>query len=1015
MLELHDIRKEYSSGEDAVHALRGVSVAFRPHEFVAILGPSGCGKTTLLNIVGGLDHYTSGDLVIDGVSTKQYRDHDWDVYRNHRIGFVFQSYNLIPHQTVLANVELALTLSGVSKQERRERAIRALEKVGLGDQLKKKPTQMSGGQMQRVAIARALVNDPQIVLADEPTGALDTQTSEQIMEILKEISKDKLIIMVTHNPDLADTYATRTIRILDGEIISDSDPYLPEAAPVAEAVEETRPEPPLSKEAKKEKKKEKKERGKKKEKTSMSFLTALSLSLNNLMTKKARTVLTSFAGSIGIIGIALILALSNGIQVFIDKVQEDTLSSYPLSIQQNTMDLNALLSSIAGNSEKPENLEPGYIYPNNQMSGTAAGIMGAIKENNLADFKNYLDSNEEVAEYATIQYKYGITPMVWTMKDGEPLAVNPSKAYETLMMFTGTSMQMDVFSELLDNQTLLESQFELIDGNWPTAYNEVVLIVDENYRISDLALYALGLRDQKELEQILMGETVDLQEDEKYSFETLTNIPLTLLLTPDIYQLVDPNDIHKGCTSIKNNPTALKEVLEDEEKAIPLKISGIIRRSPDAAAVSASGIVGYLPSLTSYIIEKTKDSDLAKLQSENPTLDIFTGKYFLDPDKAPSVKKNELIAYLALKKENTAAAAQWYIENYPALQTLVNIGIETGKVMAEFPDGDNAVKQLQEAIKTELYANKALFVQLAKDYFDQDFTTATDEQIKLYVGLFANFCTDYDFAVQTLATIRANSEEYATAIGMKVAALAATAAESPETVVAEMDAFVTAAPDEIVAVFWDGINPDVSTSTLEINERWLNIVDINKPTQINIYPKSFHAKEEITRLIEEYNADKPDEKKLSYTDYIGVMLDSVSIILDVITYVLVGFVAISLVVSSIMIGIITYISVLERTKEIGILRAIGASKRDVSRVFLAESMIVGFAAGTLGILVTLVLCLPINLIIQYLSGFNNIGAELPFLGGVILVLISVLLTFVAGVLPARIAAKKEPVEALRSE
>ena len=1007
MLELRNITKDYVSGDETVHALSGVSVAFRESEFVAVLGPSGCGKTTLLNIVGGLDQYTDGDLLIDGISTKRYEDADWDVYRNHRIGFVFQSYNLIPHQTVLSNVELALTLSGVSKAERRARAIAALERVGLGDQLKKKPSQMSGGQMQRVAIARALVNNPQIVLADEPTGALDTQTSEQIMEILKEISKDKLIIMVTHNPDLAERYATRTIGVLDGNITSDSNPYVPTEQEVAAVTEVAR-----------EKARERRSRRRgKKEKTSMSFLTALSLSLNNLMTKKTRTLLTSFAGSIGIIGIALILALSNGIQLFIDRVQEDTLSSYPLSIESTTMDMNAMLETMAGASQKVEGAEEGYVYPNNQLSVVADALRGAIKENDLEAFKTYLESEEVgINDYATLKYHYGVTPMVWRkyLNDkGEAesyLAVNPSKAYEIIGDFMGASgMSMNGWDELLDNQDLLENQYELVYGAWPQSYNEVVLIVDENSRLSDLALYSLGVRSEEELEKVLAGEEVIYDPNERYSYADLVDIKLTLLLASDRYEIKDKNNLSLGCTDLTDDPQKLFAALTN--KGIELTISGVIRVNPDATAVSVNGIIGYTPALTQYLLRAAEDSEVGKAQLANPDIDVISGKLFPNKNETEAQKVENLTNFLSTL--SVAERATWYMEQLPTLVLFDLVSQEAAGIMANerYPDSPDGIANLQADIRTALESDPELLDMMGQ-MFGYDMSAITDNMRPFVIKMLADSCTDYPSAVQMMGAILA-MPRYEAALTAKMGYVMML--PTAEAKVADMNAYLDTLPDVAKATLWDQVNPGLSSSTYAYNCRILGIADPDIPSRIDIYPKSFDAKEKISELIDAYNGTRPEGGEVVYTDYIGVMLSSISVILDVITYVLVGFVAISLVVSSIMIGIITYISVLERIKEIGILRAIGASKRDVSSVFLAESMIVGFGAGLIGIFMTLLLCLPINLIIQHLSGFQNLGAELPFVGAVALVLISVILTLVAGAIPASIAAKREPVEALRSE
>ena len=845
MLQLKNIKKNYESGEEIVKALKGINIEFRESEFVAILGPSGCGKTTLLNIIGGLDHYTSGDLIIDGISTKKYKDRDWDTYRNHRIGFVFQNYNLITHQSVLSNVELALTLSGVDKKTRRKKAIEVLEKVGLKDQMHKKPNQMSGGQMQRVAIARALVNDPDILLADEPTGALDTKTSIQIMEILKEISKDRLIIMVTHNPNLAEKYATRTINLLDGEITSDSRAY----------------------NSKKEIK-EKKETGKK---TSMSFMTAMNLSLNNLMTKKGRTILTAFAGSIGIIGIALILAISNGVQEYINNVEEETLTSYPLTVQEETVEIADFISSMQPSSDTEEH-EEGKIYSNDVMSEMMATASASVESNNLDAFKSYIESDDtNIKDYTSaISYSYNLNLQIYKDDNEEIIQVNPNTVLDELGMsmneMQSAFMSTDVFSEMFDSQEMNEQMYDLVAGSWPDEYNEVVLVVDENNEISDFTLYALGLKDQSELSEMyqnIVNGTPFEVEQTSYDMDDLVGMKFKFVLNSDYYELENGIWVDK-----RNNDDYMKELLDNAEELV---ITGIIRPNEESIIASTAGGVMYLKDLKEYVINKINESEIAQAQLENTDINVFTGQEFSDEEFDISTLTPEQMAYL------------------------------------------------QSLSPTEM------------------------------------------------AEVIATYEEQAG------------------------------------ATYEDVLNQ-------------IGVIDLDKPTAINIYPKDFDSKDEIVNIINNYNDDQRDnghdENVINYTDIVGVMMSGISTIIDVISYVLMAFVSISLIVSSIMIGIITYISVLERTKEIGILRAIGASKKDISRVFNAETFIEGLTAGVMGILITLLLTIPINIIIKNLSGISNI-AVLPVGGAIILVIISVLLTTIAGLIPSRMASKKDPVEALR--
>jgi putative ABC transport system permease protein len=880
MLTLKDITKVYSEGDTKVEALRGISLEFGDSEFAAILGPSGCGKTTLLNIIGGLDQYTTGDLIIRGKSTKQFKEHDWDTYRNHSVGFVFQSYNLIPHQTVLANVELALTLSGVSREERRRRAAEALEKVGLGDQMKKKPNQMSGGQMQRVAIARALVNDPEILLADEPTGALDSETSVQVMDLLREISRDRLVIMVTHNPDLAKEYATRTIRLLDGRVISDT-------------AEETRAES-----------------GKDRQtltgaKTSMSFLTALNLSLNNLLTKKGRTILTAFAGSIGIIGIALILSLSNGVNRYIERVQRDTLSSYPLEIDERTVDMTETMNGLLDldRSEKPR--EEGKVYSGGRMTQLMSAWMNGIAENDLEAFKAWLEAPETgIGKYVSaIQYEYNTPLTVYRTDTEAPVQVNPSTTMEATgmmdmvnmagmgsgiqsTMMNTTMRRMNVFNPLLDNEELLKSQYTVLAGRMPEKKDEVVLILNSRNELSDYALYTLGLKDQSELrdqfQKLMAGEGIE-SEDMEFTYEELMGLQFKVLVNTDVFE-------KKGGLWVDRSGDAefIRKKLED---AMQLTIVGILRPAEGSVATSSSGGIGYRRELMDDLLEKVNQSEIAQEQLANPGTDVFTGQPFISgtQDALSLLDSMEVSEFLTMLEEK---------------------GL--------IPKG-----MIPEAYRPLL----------------------TKDLLKQFVGK-----------------------------GTMM----------------------------------------IGGSSLEGNLEKMGVSDPDKPAAVYIYPKDFESKKKITALIDGYNKAAGEDKAVHYTDYVGLMMDSVTTIVDAISYVLVAFVSISLVVSSIMIGIITYISVLERTKEIGILRAIGASRRDVSRVFNAETLIVGFAAGVMGILVTLGLTVIANIILGNLTGIPDIAA-LPPLAGVILVGISMALTLIAGIIPSRIASRKDPVVALRTE
>ena len=895
MLELNDIKKDYVSGSTTVSALKGINLRFRDCEFVSILGQSGCGKTTMLNIIGGLDKYTSGDLKINGVSTKNYKDRDWDFYRNNSIGFVFQSYNLIPHQTVLSNVELALTLSGVSKAERKKRAIEALEKVGLGEQIHKKPNQMSGGQMQRVAIARALVNNPDILLADEPTGALDTETSIQIMELLKEISKDRLIIMVTHNPELAKNYSTRIVRLLDGVITDDSDPY---------SLEDMEADI-RAKEAAKAKTSEKKiKKSGKKQKTSMSFFTALSLSFNNLMTKKTRTILTAFAGSIGIIGIAMILSISNGIQLYIDRVQRDTLSSYPITLQAESIDISSMVTSMTGNSDSEEHEDKSKIYSNDIMGDMINTMVKEVKSNNLSEFKKYIENGgSDIKSYVSdIQYSYDV-PLNIYMKDTSNGVeqLNPSTMFDSIYgegatstssaMSSGMGMGMfsnsSVWNQLLGNQQVLDEQYDVLAGHWPENYNEVVLVVDKNNEVDDYTLYSLGLKDPEEVrtlfKKMMVGESYETKKDISYTFDEILDTEFKLVMPTDMYKY---NDVTGTWDDYSKDDKYMTNVVNN---GTDIKVCGIIRPNDDAVSTSISSGIGYTAKLTEYIIEQVKNSEIAKAQLADTSVDVFTGVPF-DNDRNTDITMDDVNAYMATLSPEESAQMQ------------------------------------------------------------------------------------------------------AMTSGMS--------------------------DDQILQLFSASLKARTTDATLDSNKSKLGITDLDTPSQIDIYATDFDSKEKVQNIIKDYNKlqqdDGKEENVINYTDYVGIMMSSVSTIINAISYVLIAFVAISLIVSSIMIGIITYISVLERTKEIGVLRSIGASKKDVSRIFNAETLIEGFVSGALGIVVTLLLCIPANALIKHLTDISNV-AQLPVAGGVILIIISMFLTFIAGLIPAKLAAKKDPVVALRSE
>ena len=982
MLTLKDIRKDYIVGDTTVHALRGVSISFRESEFVSVLGQSGCGKTTLLNIIGGLDQYTDGDLVINGRSTREYKDRDWDTYRNHTIGFVFQSYNLIPHQSVLANVELALTISGVDKAERRERAVKVLERVGLGDQLNKKPNQMSGGQMQRVAIARALINDPDILLADEPTGALDSETSVQIMELLQEIAKDKLVVMVTHNAELAERYSTRIVRLLDGQITGDTDPFDPEGA-----------EPPREDVGKK--------------KPSMSFLTALSLSFNNLKTKKARTLLTAFAGSIGIIGIALILSLSNGIQTYINQVQEDTLSTYPLTIEAQAADLSSMIESMAGVASDSEEHELDAVYSNVILYDLMDSLMSMDTEtNDLESFKDFLDENGgNINEYTSaIQYVYDPNFDIYTEDaDGNVVKSDVVELLNELManMYGGDfSSYFDTmgdfyssfesWQEMLpgDNGELisptLTEQYDVIYGSWPQDYNEVVLVVDQNNEVSDLVLYTLGLRTQDELnaslEAYMNGETVDA-EVQSWSYEDLCGLTFKLVGYYDKYVFDDTTGTY---TDVSGTEAGLEYLYDNDDIGIELKISGIVRQNPDAVAGMMSGAIGYTSALKDYVVADSQGSDVVVDQYANPDVDVITGLPFATGDEQePSVEeiKAEVDDYIASLNDEDKALLYTDLMSTPSDDYL-----------------DTAVQQALGSLSREDIESMMISGYAEEMGVDEDAVRDYIEQM------------DDDTLMEYVAEMARTSisEQYAQAVSEQMSSL------SQQQLAMALG--MTELSDWQYEHIYNELMPArYSDSTYDNNMKLFGFVDEESPDGINLYATTFADKDEIARIIDEYNASVGEEQQISYTDYVAILMSSISTIINAISYVLIAFVAISLVVSSIMIGIITYISVLERTKEIGILRAIGASKRDISNVFNAETLIEGLTAGLIGIGLTLLLNIPINAIVQHLTGIESLKAILPAAGAVILVVISMFLTFIAGLIPSRFAAKRDPVEALRTE
>ena len=1154
MLELKSITKDYVTSSETVRALKGIDIAFRDHEFVSILGPSGCGKTTMLNIVGGLDHYTSGDLVINGRSTKSYKDRDWDVYRNHRVGFIFQSYNLIPHQTILGNVELALTIAGIGKEERTKRAKRALDRVGLENQYHKKPNQLSGGQCQRVAIARALVNDPEILLADEPTGALDTVTSVQIMELIREIAGERLVIMVTHNPELAEEYSSRIVRLLDGQIVEDSNPVTDEEL-MAEAKlleEKEKAERDEAARLKTASFKEKRAAKKKKEKAKMSFATALSLSLKNLATKKGRTVMTSFAGSIGIIGIALILALSTGINAFIAQVQEDTLSTYPLTIQKHTQDMAAMLEAMTSVSDREDYRDSGKIYVDDSF-GTMMGAMSSTVENNLEAFKQYVDEHyDEIKDYISdVQYSYDYDLQVYTSDGKVKVGMDTVFSHmgdafagmsELMEMGGSMSMGMDVFSEMINNQSILDQQYEVISGNWPKEYNEVVLVVNSNNQISKMTLYMLGMRDPANIDQEikdLMSGDYKSEDIPPFTYEDILNMKFKLLTTSDFF--AENGNTYKVEGSDKNYPiwNDLREGFGfDQEKfvsenGVEIKIAGIVRPKEGATARSISGAIGYTKELTDYILTQNANSKVINQQKETPGVNVLTGLAFERTvytreniqeliDKVDSATMNAFYSYMtsfikndanisALLTVNRANINTMFMllpekdqaeiltkiidsayknnpdkcnetfntmslstggiqvtkENIITLLPVLNkmetmplitalgipgiLGLADSAVVDEVINGIN--KKHPEFALTPLNKvtaeNFGIVIGYLKEAERKDAYTkiiasindGNNTMLSILCGMISQMAgqgaqVNRDNLADTLSALPSDSYQisYVASSGIPGFVDHAGAADM-KTVYADMNEFIMnlevddkifsllllAMPDEQFVQMEEtlyNMAPGID-ATYDSVLKTLDDAEKAKPTSINFFAKDFESKERIEEFIKSYNksaeTDGREKDVIKYTDLVGAMMSSVTIIIDAISYVLIAFVSISLVVSSIMIGIITNISVLERIKEIGILRAMGASKKDISRVFNAETLIIGLAAGALGILTTLILCIPITAIVQYLTELDSIRAILPWEGAVVLVIISMVLTLIAGIIPSRSAAKKDPVVALRTE
>lgn len=1023
MLQIKNICKQYKTGNLIQKALDGVSLNLRDNEFVAILGPSGSGKTTLLNIIGGLDRYDSGDLIINGISTKKYKDRDWDSYRNHTIGFVFQSYNLIPHQTVLSNVELALTISGVSKAERRKRAKRALEQVGLGDQGHKKPNQMSGGQMQRVAIARALVNDPDILLADEPTGALDSETSIQVMNLLKEVAKDRLVVMVTHNPELAYEYATRIVELKDGIIRSDSNPF---------NVDNKTLKVPQHKNM---------------GKSSMSLKTSLSLSFNNLKTKKARTILTSFAGSIGIIGIALILSLSNGVNQYIQSIEEETLSEYPLQIQSTGFDITSMMDTQSSDDSTKEDGEV-------QVFQMLTNIFSRVGSNDLTSLKEYLDSNKgDLSKYTkSVEYTYNVVPQIYSANTESIRQVNPDRSFAALGLGASSTsnstmssmMSTNVFYQMPQNTDLYQEQYDVKAGRWPKKYNECVLVLNNNGKISDFMLYTLGLRDYSELDtmiqQFSQEEKVTVPDNsQSYSYDDIIGINFKLVNPSDCYQYDANYNIYRDKT---DDQAYMKQLIDNGEN---LEIVGIVQPSDGANVTMLQSGIGYLPSLSDHVINQAQSSEIVQKQLATRDIDVFTGKRFDDPESS-SLDMNSLFTVDSEMLQSAFSFDQSKIsmdmDNVdfsqlsidPSLLLSLDVDSLLGNIKFELTtDQINQISQkimtqfqqylkdnnLTDSSKMDEYFRAYLQSDAAKNLIQSEMTALIQES-----GMAKQFAANLQSQMQTM--MAQYSEVIANSLKQQLTTVMADqmdnfSSQFQDAISIDTSKFASAikvnmSEEELSELMLSLMSED--SSSYENNLQKLGYASKDEPSGINIYPLDFESKQEVINVLDQYNenVEKVDEDKvITYTDYVGTLMSSVTDIINVISYVLIAFVAISLVVSSIMIGVITYISVLERKKEIGILRAIGASKRNISQVFNAETFIIGLFAGVLGIVITLLLLIPGNMIIHDIAGSQDVSAILPVTGAVVLIILSVVLTLIGGLIPAKKAALEDPVTALRTE
>ena len=1043
MLQLRNIRKAYTTGSFTQTALDDVSISFRDSEFVAILGPSGSGKTTLLNIIGGLDHYDTGDLVIDGISTKEYKDRDWDTFRNNRIGFVFQAYNLIPHQTILANVELALTLSGVSRAERRTRALDALRKVGLGDHVDKKPSQLSGGQMQRVAIARALINDPEILLADEPTGALDSKTSVQIMDLLTEIANDRLVIMVTHNPELAEQYATRIVNLADGVIRSDSDPFDPAPEDMRASKKQVR-------------------------RTSMSFLTALSLSWNNLLTKKGRTLMTAFAGSIGIIGIAAILSLANGVNSYIANVEEETLSEYPLSIENQGFDMTSLMTmgmgAQGGSSGSGDSQDAGQTGSSNGdadggtvgESKMVTGMFGSIGSNDLASLKEYLDNGDSgIDQYVnSIEYGYNITPQLFSFDTEDGVRqVNPDKSFSSIGFGSATStngimssmMSTNVFYEMPSDPDLYQDQYDVVAGTWPQSYSDVVLVLTPNGKVSDFMLYTMGLRDHSELDDMVRAfaneEEVNAPDDYMtLTYDQLMGVTFKLVAATDYYQYDSDYHVWKNKS---DDADYMRDLVNSGED---VHICGIVKPKAGAKITSLQTGFYYTSDMVSHIIDEATDSQIVKDQLADSATNVFTGKSFVEEADAEG-SSFDMSSLFTIDGNKLQAAFQIDPDALSVDMSSLDLS-GTASDLPAAPEMDPSEFQVSGQPTINKEAAAALMAAVEKDYFA--YYSEQVQQDKPAPSFNEYFATEraQKLVSDALPGIIDTSEMQAELAQKIQAYLQATMSSYMNQVVSAMQTQMQAAMTQVMgqlstnmatamhvdeSAFADAFQMNMDekeltelmmslmsseTTSFDGNLNKLGYADYAKPASIDIYPKDFESKQSVIDILDGYNdkmkAEGEDDKAVSYTDIVGALMSSVTTIVNMISYVLVAFVAISLVVSSIMIGVITYISVLERKKEIGILRSIGASKGDIGRVFNAETVIVGLVAGLIGIGVTALGCIPANAIVYALFDVPNV-AILPWQAAVILVAISVFLTFLSGLIPSSAASRKDPVEALRSE